>query len=96
MGIIQKPIITEKATADSELKNTYWFVVDPKANKIQIKEEVESLYSVNVETVRTMNVYPKVKSRFTKTGVVTGRKNFTKKAIVKVTDGEVIDFYNNL
>jgi large subunit ribosomal protein L23 len=96
MSVLQKPIITEKATADSELKNTYWFEVDVKANKIQIKEAVEAAYGVTVDSVRTMNVYPKVKSRFTKTGVISGRKKFTKKAIVKVTDGDVIDLYSNL
>lgn len=96
MSVLQKPLITEKASADSELQNTYWFEVDVKANKIQIKEAVESTYGVTVDSVRTMNVYPKVKSRFTKKGVVTGRKKFTKKAIVKVTDGDMIDLYSNL
>ncbi|GGE05683.1 50S ribosomal protein L23 [Psychroflexus salis] len=96
MSVLQKPIITEKATADSELKNTYWFEVDVKSNKIQIKEAVEAAYGVTVDSVRTMNVYPKVKSRFTKTGVISGRKKFTKKAIIKVTDGDVIDLYSNL
>ena len=96
MSVLQKPIITEKATADSELKNTYWFEVDVKSNKIQIKEAVEAAYGVTVDSVRTMNVYPKVKSRFTKTGVISGRKKFIKKAIIKVTDGDVIDLYSNL
>ena len=96
MSVLQKPIITEKATADSELKNTYWFEVVVKSNKIQIKEAVEAAYGVTVDSVRTMNVYPKVKSRFTKTGVISGRKKFIKKAIIKVTDGDVIDLYSNL
>ncbi|GGE23906.1 50S ribosomal protein L23 [Psychroflexus planctonicus] len=96
MSVLQKPIITEKATANSELQNTYWFEVDINANKLQIKEAVESAYGVTVDSVRTMNVFPKVKSRFTKTGVVSGRKKFTKKAIVKVTEGEIIDLYSNL
>ncbi|MFO7702840.1 50S ribosomal protein L23 [Psychroflexus maritimus] len=96
MSILLKPIITEKATQDSELKNTFWFEVQPSANKVQIKNAIEQAYGVNVESVRTMNVYPKVKSRFTKTGVVVGRKKFTKKAIVTVTDGETIDLYSNL
>jgi large subunit ribosomal protein L23 len=96
MSVLQKPIITEKATADSELKNTYWFEVDVNANKIQIKEAVETAYGVTVDSVRTMNVYPKVKTRFTKAGVISGRKKFTKKAIVKVVDGDMIDLYSNL
>lgn len=96
MKILHKPLITEKATADSELKNTYWFEVDVHANKLQIKDAVETTYGVSVDTVRTMNVYPRVKTRYTKTGVVSGRKKFTKKAIVKVADGEMIDLYTNL
>jgi large subunit ribosomal protein L23 len=96
MSVLQKPIITEKATADSELQNAYWFEVDVHSNKIQIKEAVEATYGVSVESVRTMNVFPKVKSRFTKAGVVSGRKKFTKKAVVKVTEGEMIDLYSNL
>jgi large subunit ribosomal protein L23 len=70
--------------------------VDVHSNKIQIKEAVEATYGVSVESVRTMNVFPKVKSRFTKAGVVSGRKKFTKKAVVKVTEGEMIDLYSNL
>lgn len=96
MSVLQKPIITEKATSNSELQNTYWFEVDPNANKIQIKQEVELAYGVAVDSVRTMNVYPKVKTRFTKAGVISGRKKFTKKAIVKVVDGDMIDLYSNL
>ena len=96
MSVLQKPIITEKATADSELLNTYWFEVDVNANKLQIKEAVELAYGVTVDSVRTMNVFPKVKTRFTKAGVISGRKKFTKKAIVKVVDGDMIDLYSNL
>jgi len=96
MSVLQKPIITEKATANSELQNTYWFEVDRNANKIQIKEAVEAAYSVSVDSVRTMNVFPKVKTRNTKAGVISGSKKFTKKAIVKVADGELIDLYTNL
>ncbi|MGM0635569.1 MAG: 50S ribosomal protein L23 [Bacteroidota bacterium] len=96
MSILQKPIITEKATADSEMKNTYWFEVDVKANKVEIKKAVEAAYGVSVEQVRTMRVNPKVKSRFTKTGVITGQTKAVKKAVVKVTDGEIIDIYSNL
>jgi ribosomal protein L23 len=48
MSILIKPIITEKATRDSELLNRYGFEVSPKANKVQIKKEVEATYSVTV------------------------------------------------
>ena len=96
MSVLIKPIITEKMTADSELLNRYGFIVDPKANKIQIKEAVEAAYGVSVKKVRTMNYGPKRKSRYTKTGVQHGKTNSVKKAIVDVVEGDIIDFYSNL
>jgi len=96
MSILIKPIITEKATSDSELNNRFAFVVNNKSNKIEIKDAVESAYGVSVEKVRTMNVRPNRKSRYTKTGVVTGKTNAYKKAIVQVAEGETIDLYTNL
>jgi large subunit ribosomal protein L23 len=67
MSVLIKPIITEKMTADSELFNRYGFYVDPKANKLQIKEAVETAYGVTVEKVRTMNYGPERRTRYTKT-----------------------------
>ncbi len=96
MSVLIKPIITEKMTADSELFNRYGFVVNPKANKLQIKDAVEAAYGVSVKKVRTMNYGPSRKTRFTKTGVQHGKSNAFKKAIVDVEEGEVIDFYSNL
>ena len=96
MSIIIKPIITEKATSDSELKNRYTFLVDTKANKVEIKKAVEKSYGVNVNKVRTMNYGPERKTKFTKTGIQHGKTNALKKAIVQVADGDVIDFYSNL
>ena len=64
MSIILKPIITEKATSDSELNNRYSFVVDRKSNKIEIKKAVESYYQVNVIKVRTMNYGPLRKTKY--------------------------------
>lgn len=96
MSILIKPIITEKATEDSEMNNRYTFFVNRKANKIQIKEAVESAYGVSVDKVRTINVKPTVKSKFTKTGMVTGTTDALKKAIVQVADGDTIDLYSNL
>jgi large subunit ribosomal protein L23 len=83
-------------TADSELYNRYGFVVNPKANKLQIKDAVEAAYGVSVKKVRTMNYGPSRKTRFTKTGVQHGKSGAFKKAIVDVEEGEVIDFYSNL
>ncbi|MBE16283.1 MAG: 50S ribosomal protein L23 [Cytophagaceae bacterium] len=96
MSILIKPVITEKATADSELNNRYTFEVDPRTNKVEIKKAVEAAYGVSVEKVRTMNVRPDRKSRYTKTGVVTGKTNAVKKAIVQLAEGDTIDFYNNI
>ena len=58
MSVLIRPIITEKMTSDSELYNRYGFVVDPSANKLQIKEAVEAAYGVSVTSVRTMNYGP--------------------------------------
>ncbi len=96
MSILIKPIITEKATEDSELNNRFSFFVNNKANKIQIKEAVESAYGVTVDKVRTMNIKPTVKTKYTKTGMVTGKTDALKKAIVQVAEGDTIDLYSNL
>ena len=96
MSVLIKPIITEKMTADSELFNRYGFIVDPKANKLQIKEAVEKAYGVRVEKVRTMNYGPERKTRYTKTGIQHDKTNAIKKAIVDVAEGDAIDFYSNL
>ncbi len=96
MSIIIKPIVTEKMTAQGEKMQRYGFVVLKNANKIQIKKAVESLYSVNVESVNTMNYIGKSKSRFTRRGFVAGRAASTKKAIVTLAQGQTIDFYSNI
>ena len=65
MSIIKKPVITEKMTEASEKNNRFGFVVDRRANKLEIKDAVEKMYGVSVEKVRTM-IYPgKAKSRNT-------------------------------
>jgi large subunit ribosomal protein L23 len=96
MSILIKPIITEKATKMSEDENRYTFEVDKNANKIQIKDAVEATYGVSVAKVRTMNVRPDRKTKFTKSGVVTGKTSAYKKAIVQVAEGETIDLYANI
>ncbi len=96
MGIIMKPVITEKMTAKSDALNQYGFIVDKKANKIQIKQEVEELYGVQVTSVNTMNYSGKSKSRFTKSGVITGKTRAYKKAVVTLAEGESIDFFSNI
>ena len=96
MNILIKPIITEKATTDAELNNRYGFVVDTKANKVEIKKAVEAAYGVSVTKVRTINVRPDRRVRYTKSGIQTGKTNAYKKAIVQVAEGDTIDFYNNI
>lgn len=96
MGIIKKPIITEKMTDLGETLNRYAFVVDRNANKIEIKAAVEAAYDVTVEKINTMIQAGKSKSRFTKTGVVKGNTGHYKKAVVTLKEGDVIDFYSNI
>lgn len=96
MSIIIKPVITEKMTAAGEKYNRYGFIVDRKANKIEIKQAVEKMYGVTVDSVNTQNYIGKLKSRNTKSGIVTGRVGKSKKAIVTLKEGEMIDFYSNI
>ena len=96
MSILIKPIITEKATADSEMNNCYTFLVSPTSNKVEIKKAVEATYGVSVEKVRTLRYGAERKTRYTKTGLQKGKTNSTKKAIIQVAEGDTIDFYSNL
>ena len=96
MSILIKPIITEKATNDSELFNRYSFVVGKSANKIEIKKAVETAYGVSISSVKTLNYPVQKNTKFTKKGLVTGKKGAYKKAIIQLAEGESIDFYNNL
>ena len=96
MSILIKPIITEKATMQSEVLNAYAFMVNTKANKVEIKKAVEAAYGVSVAKVRTINVRPDRKTKFTKTGVQHGKTNAVKKAIVQLAEGETIDLYANM
>lgn len=94
--ILIKPIITEKAEKISEDHNSYSFVVDRKANKIEIKKAVEAMYNVAVESVNTLVMPAKSKTRSSRSGVVEGRKPAFKKAIVTLGEGEEIDFFGDL
>ncbi|MCK4344353.1 MAG: 50S ribosomal protein L23 [Bacteroidales bacterium] len=96
MDIILKPIVTEKMTTQSENYNRFGFIVSKKANKIQIKKAIEEMYGVTVESVNTMRYGGKRKSRYTRTGIVTGKTGSLKKAIVTLAEGDTIDFYSNI
>jgi len=80
MSTIIKPVITEKMTGQSDKFNRYGFYVDRRANKIEVKNAVEKMYSVTVVDVRTMNTPGKVKRRMTRSGVLAGRVGKYKKS----------------
>jgi large subunit ribosomal protein L23 len=96
MNILLKPIVTEKMTSQGDKFNRYGFIVARNANKIEIKKAVEDLYGVTVESVNTMRYGGKVKTRYTKSGVMSGKSNATKKAVVTLAEGNTIDFYSNI
>ncbi len=96
MEILVKPHITEKTTKESENKNVYTFIVNKRANKLQIREAVADTYGVEVESIRTIIVPAKNKQRFTKAGMLKGRTVSYKKAIVQIAEGDSIDFYSNI
>lgn len=85
--VIKAPIITEKTTDLRENNNTVTFSVDVRANKTQIKQAVEKIFNVKVESVNTVNVKPKKK----RVGRYTGKTNKVKKAIVKLSEGSSIE-----
>tara|TARA_B100000214_G_scaffold42836_1_gene26871 strand:- start:767 stop:1057 length:291 start_codon:yes stop_codon:yes gene_type:complete len=96
MDILVKPILTEKATDESELRNSYTFIVSKNANKIQIKKAIEESYGVSVLKVRTMIYGAKSITKYTKRGVQSSKKGAYKKALVKISEGDRIDFFANL
>lgn len=91
-----EPIVTESATRLSDKLNRYVFRVSPDANKFQIKDLVEKLYGVKVESVNTQVVRGKNKSRYTKSGLLRGKTNEWKKAYITLGEGQTIDFYSNI
>ena len=96
MGILIKPIVTEKMTVQGEKLNRYGFIVDRDANKLQIKAAEEQAYNVTVADVNTNNYHGKRKSRYTKAGMLNGRTNHYKKAYVTLAGEDKIDFYANI
>ena len=95
MSVLIKPVVTEKVSALNE-QGKYGFIVDRKANKVEIKKAVENMYGVTVEDVNTMVYLGKKKTRYTKSRVISGRTPSFKKAIVTVAEGDVIDFYSEI
>lgn len=74
----------------------YGFLVQPDANKLEIKQEVESLYGVKVDNVNTMRYAGKRMARYTKAGLIRGQRNAFKKALVTLKEGQTIDFFSNI
>ena len=96
MEIKIEPIVTEKATKLTEKLNRYTFRVTLDANKYQIKDLGEKLYGVKVQDVNTIVVRAKNKSRWTKSGLLRGKKSGYKKAIITLAEGQNIDFFSNI
>jgi len=92
--VLVKPVLTEKANAQMESKRRYSFMVDKRANKLEVKTAVESFYNVKVTDVNTSVVPGKQKARFTKAGLIQGMKPSYKKAIVTVAEGDTIDLFS--
>jgi large subunit ribosomal protein L23 len=96
MNILLKPIVTEKMTSQGDKYNRYGFLVAKNANKLQIKKAVEELYGVTVDSVNTLRYGGKIKTRNTKSGLLQGKTDATKKAVVTLAEGNKIDFYSNI
>ncbi len=94
--ILIKPIITEKAEILTNKKTQYTFRVDKNANKVEIRKAVEALYSVNVESVNTLIMPAKLRSRNTKAGLIKGKISSYKKAIITLAKGEEIDYFGEV
>jgi large subunit ribosomal protein L23 len=94
-SILIKPVISEKSEALTAKGNQYTFVVDKKANKLEIKKAVEAMFSTTVVAVNTVIVPARMKARNTRSGVIRGSVSSYKKAYVKLAEGESLDIYNS-
>ncbi|GHU46550.1 MAG: 50S ribosomal protein L23 [Hydrotalea flava] len=94
--ILIKPILSEKANVQQEKLRRYTFKVVRAANKLQIKQAIESFYGITVVDVNTVVVPGKNKTRYTKAGFIKGKKSSYKKALVTVAEGDTIDLYANI
>jgi large subunit ribosomal protein L23 len=92
--VLIRPVITEKVNSQMEKSGRYTFVIDKRANKLEVKKAVEEFYGVKVQDVNTAVVPAKAKTRMTKAGILSGRKSGYKKAIVTLVAGESIDLFS--
>lgn len=95
MSILKKPILTEKLSVLGK-SGVYGFIVDRRASKGIIRRELERFYGVEVDRVNTVCCSGKLKGRYTRSGLIKGRKPAYKKAFVKVKEGYSIDLYTNI
>ena len=93
MDILMRPVLTEKTSAQNEV-GKYVFVVNRKANKLQVRKAVEETYKVSVLSVNTATRVREKKSRYTRKRLVTGFTSKQKRAIVTVKQGDIIDFFD--
>ncbi len=91
-NVILQPLVTEKVTNLSETQNQFGFVVDRRANKLEIKKAVEKKFEVKVKSVRTINVRGKMKTL----GRFTGKRSDWKKALVTLEQGQKIELFEGV
>ena len=91
-NVIRKPLVTEKSNIGREESNLVTFAVDPRANKHEIRRAVEALFEVSVVEVRTMRMPRKTR----RVGRTMGRKPEWKKAIVRLAEGQTIEFFEGV
>jgi large subunit ribosomal protein L23 len=91
-SVILKPVVTERSTALQEDLRTYTFIVAKDANKLEVRNAVQSLFSVRVESVRTANY----QGKWRRVGRSVGRKATYKKAVVRLAEGDTIDVYEGI
>jgi len=94
-NILIKPIISEKSEKLTAKGNQYAFVVNKKANKLEIKTAVEAMFTTNVVAVNTVIVPARMKARNTRSGVIKGSISAYKKAYVTLAEGEELDIYGS-
>jgi large subunit ribosomal protein L23 len=95
-NILIKPVVNEKSERLSEKLGKYTFIVDKKANKVEIRKEVEAMFGVSVTSVNTLIMPAKERSRFTRTGVLKGQTSSRKKAIVTLAEGDTIELFGEV
>jgi len=95
--VLIRPLITEKMTnLTADQSNKYGFIVNTKANKIEIKKAIEGKFNVNVVNVRTINYDGKTKTQFRKSGRFVGKTAKYKKAVVTLKKGETIELFEQV